>query len=428
MKLMRQFGQVMVVTLVWTVFLSFGCDGEGGGSDWAGSVETLPNGAVRVTNPAEGLWADGGQWTLTEELVLGRIDGPEEEVFSNLIGLEADDEGRIYVLDRDINQLRVFASDGTYLRSVGGPGEGPGEFSAANGLEWLPGDSLLVVDQRGNRYSIFSKEGEFARSVPRGLGFFAWAFRGGVAESRVYEISSVRDGDERHPAFLGVPVGSGETRETGDPTSSGGEESGQALSQAVDTILLPVSDAPPYESFSVRTDRGGMTMGVPFAPSSVYHLSNGVGSWKAGLWHGHGSEFRIFQSVLQGDTLLEIVVDSEPVPVSSQEITEFETSEAASRFREMGGDLDLGRIPEYKPFFDGLYRDPDGFLWVSIPSEPMTVSFAVIDPDGRYLGRLDLSGFERTTFVDPVVKNGRLHLVGRDDLGVQYVHVFRIDR
>jgi len=431
---MQLIGRIARISLAGVLVFFTGCESEGDAGGWSGSVEALPNGAVRVVNPAEGLWGPEAEWSLTNELVLGQIEGPEEEVFSNLIALEVDDEGRIYVLDRDLNQLRIFSPDGEHLRSVGGPGEGPGEFRAANGLEWLPGDSLLVIDQRGNRYSVFSREGEFARSAPRGLSFYAWAFRGGVVgenrdgigEVRVYEMSFVPDGEERRPALLGVPLGDDDGRMAATPPP--GTEGFPSASAGNDTILLPVSNVPPYESYSVRTDRGGMSMGVPFAPSSVYHLGNILEGGKGGLWHGHGSEFRIFHSFLQGDTLLEIVVDTEPVPVSSEEISEFEASEAAGRFREMGGDLDLGRIPEFKPFFEGLYQDPDGYLWVSIPSEPMTVSFAVIDPDGRYLGRLELSGFERTTFIDPVVRNGRLHLVGSDELGVQYVQVFRIDR
>jgi hypothetical protein len=380
------------------------------------------------------MWEEEGAWTLTPEFTLGQLDAPEEEVFAALIGLKVDGGGRIYVLDRDINQLRIFSADGSFLQSAGGPGEGPGEYRNANGLEWLTPDSLVVVDQRGNRYSILSKEGDFARSVPRNLGFYSWVFRGGVTDGRIYEVSSVRDGDESLPALMGTALGDSEPGPTsgdlpsgespsGEAPAGAGPGSGRGLSLAVDTILLPISDAPPYESFSIRTDRGGMVMGIPFAPSYVYHLDP-----SGRLWHGYGGEFRIFQSTLQGDTLREIVLEGDPVPVSSQELAEFEGGEAARRFRELGGDLDLGRIPEVKPFFEGIYEDPDGYLWVSTPSEPQTVAFAVIDPEGRYLGRLEVEGFERETYIDPVVRDGRLHLVGRDELGVQHVHVFRIDR
>jgi len=188
-------------------------------------------------------------------------------------------------------------------------------------------------------------------------------------------------------------------------------------------VMLPLSDAPTPEGFSVRTERGGMSMGVPFAPGPVYHLDR-----SGHLWHGHGSEFRIFRSTLAGDTVLEVTLDAEQAPVSAEELEEWEAGPGPQQFREMGGELDLGRIPGAKPFFDGLYQDPEGYLWASIPTQPSETLFAVMDPEGRYLGKLRIQGVERVEWVEPVVRNGRLYLVGRDELDVQRVHVFRIDR
>lgn len=59
-----------------------------------------------------------------------------------------------------------------------------------------------------------------------------------------------------------------------------------------------------------------------------------------------------------------------------------------------------------------------------LPSETV---FALLDPEGRFLGRIELPGIERDVQVGPVVQNGKLYLVGRDALDVQHVHVFRIE-
>lgn len=85
-------------------------------------------------------------------------------------------------------------------------------------------------------------------------------------------------------------------------------------------------------------------------------------------------------------------------------------------------------MPTVKPFFDGLYLDPDGYLWVSVPAGSMETVFTVFDPDGRFLGRLELSEVNRDPLLQPVVRNDRLHLVGRDSLGVQAVYVYRIEK
>lgn len=402
------FFVALVVAAVLAI-LMVACFTGGGDAGWSGTVEELPNGAVRVVNPPSGVWGAENRWRLVPALVLGALEGEEEEVFASVSGLEADDEGRIYVLDRQVNQLRIFSPEGVHLRSVGRTGSGPGEYQSANGLEWLSADSLLVIDQEGNRYSVLSKEGEYVRSVPRRLGFHSWAFRGGVVEGLVHERSGVRDGDDYLPAYLRNPIrGSGVGTAEGPPG---------------DTVFLPVPGAPQSESFSVRTERGGMSMGVPFTPSSVYYLDR-----EGTVWHGHGGEFRVFRSTLTGDTLTEIVLASDPTPVTEAELEEWEASAFVQQFRDMGGDLDMSRVPGVKPYFDNLYLDTGGFLWLSVPTAPGRAVFALVDPEGRYLGRLDIDGVERDVYVDPVVRNGRLYFVGQDELDVQRVYVYEIER
>ena len=390
------------------VLLLAGCGGTDAAIRWAGTIDTLPNGAVRVANPAQGIWNDESAWRLAPELVIGEMEGPDATLFAAITGLQVDDVGRIYVLDRQANELRVFAPNGSHLQTVGRSGRGPGEYTNANGLLWLSGDTLVVVDQRGGRYTLLTRDGQYARSEPRRLGFYGWVFFGGYHNGRIYERASVGRPPNRQYALVGSPLAGADA---------------VAPEAGIDTVLLPKPSAPLFESFSVRTSRGGMTMSIPFASVPAYHLD-----WAGNIWHGHGSEFRVVRSSFAGDTLTVITVDAGATPVTTAELAEWEAGETVARFRDMGGQLDMDRIPKMKPFFDGLYLGPDGYLWVSVPTAPMQVEFAVFDADGRYLGRLLAQGLERNTFVPPVVRNSRLYLVGRDELDVQRVYAFAIER
>jgi hypothetical protein len=398
------------------VVLLLACGGDGG---WQGSVEVLPNGAVRVTNVSAGSWGEDGGWRLVPEQRLGELDGADALVFAAIAGLEADDAGRIYVLDRQANELRIFEADGAHVRTAGRSGAGPGEYANANGLFWLTPDTLVVVDQRGNRYSIVDREGRHVRSVPRDLPFFAWAFTGGHEGGVVLE--QVALGVERdQPALVGIPLRS----EAGFGEDIVAAERPHDLPPASrrDTILL-VPEQQTRDFFEVRTERGGMVMGVPFSAGPIRHL-DGRGS----IWSGHGSEFRIVRTTLAGDTLLEVLLEAEAAPVTDAELDEWRSGEGVARFVEMGGDLDMSRVPRRKPYFDDLYIDPDGNIWASVPAAPLETHFALFDPDGRYLGRLGAAGFERLSWVRPVVRNDRLYLAGRDMLDVQRVYVYRIER
>jgi len=394
------------------------CAGEAPGERaWTGTVDTLPDGRVRVVNTPAGVWAAGEPWRLVPDLRLGAIDGPEAEIFASISGLQVDGSGRIYVLDRQTNELRIFGPDGSHARTVGGEGGGPGEYRAANGLEWVAPDSLLVVDQQGSRYSVLTSDGDLVRTVHRPLPFYGWVYSGAYLDGRVYEVYSVGAGGERLPALLGSSLArrGAEAGPRTTPDSAGRDNVG-------DTILLPVPDVTVVPAFSVRTDRGGMTMSVPFRARAVYHVGP-----EGTLWHGHGESPRLFRSTLAGDTLLEVHVGWEPTPVTSEEIEEWRTGSSVERFLAMGGDLDVSRIPDVKPLFESIYVDSGGYVWLSVPTGADRTAFAVLDPDGRYLGDLHVDGVDRDTFVAPVVRNGKLHLVGRDELGVQSVYRFRIE-
>jgi hypothetical protein len=403
------------------LFLCNACSGTDESTRWAGTIETLPNGAIRVTNPPDGLWEDDNAWQLEQELVLGQTDGEGAAVFASISGLAVDGSGRIHVLDRQANELRIFDGEGTHIRTVGRAGRGPGEYSTANGLAWFSEDSLLVVDQEGNRYSILDRRGDYIRSVRRRLSFFGWVFRGGIDGGRIYELSSV-GADEDRLALLGTRL-TGDSLETSMAVTAADDGTDGRPGFGVDTLLLARPDGPLYEAFSIRTERGGMVIGVPFAGAPQYYLDG-----NGGVWHGHGGTPRLYHSTFPGDTLTEIILQTEAATVTPEEIEEWEAQPALERFRTLGGKLDISRIPAMKPYFDGITIDPEGYIWLTVPGAPQRAVFAVLDPDGRYLGQLQLPGVARDAYVPTITRNDRLYFVGSDELDVQRVYVYRIGK
>lgn len=384
------------------------CTTPDAAEEWGGVVDTLANGAVRVTNASQGVWAGGMGWRLVPELELGQAQGAAPLVFGAISGLVVDGGGRIYVLDQHANELRVFSGSGEHLWTTGRTGTGPGEYRSANGLFWLSPDTLVVMDQLGGRYSLVTREGDFIRSVHRQATFYGgWrSFTGGPAAGRMYERTVLGRFPDWQPALFGTSLQEADAR------------------AARDTVLLPIPPAPVQESFRVMSPpRGAMVLSVPFASEAVYYL-DATGR----VWHGHGSEFRLLRTTLAGDTLMEIILDAPPTPVTPAELTEWEQmqSDSIERFRGLGGELDMSRIPKVKPFFDGLYLDRQGYLWVSVPGRHRETVFVLFDSEGRYLGRLEASGFVWNRHVPPVARNERLYLTGWDELDVPKIYVFRI--
>lgn len=54
-------------------------------------------------------------------------------------------------------EIRSFSVTGEHLASLGGIGEGPGEFSNSVSLLRVAGDSIWAWDQRQQRVSVFAR-------------------------------------------------------------------------------------------------------------------------------------------------------------------------------------------------------------------------------------------------------------------------------
>ncbi len=130
--------------------------------------------------------------TLSPEPIfaVGDDETDEAQWFSSVRGVGRLSDGSVAVVDRTSSEVRIFASDGRHLRSMGRHGDGPGEFRSPYVLWVLPGDTLWVGDYRPWRYVVFTAEGEWVRNVTLDPLYPNPARSGGVLDSGV-SINSV---------------------------------------------------------------------------------------------------------------------------------------------------------------------------------------------------------------------------------------------
>ena len=115
-------------------------------------VDTIGDTTV-VRTLSGSVW--GAEATLVPEVSIGELDGPEEYLFGSIWSLAVDDNRNVYVFDGQAQHIRVFDSAGAYVETLGGRGEGPGEFRSAEAIALLPDGRLLVRDQGNNRVQVF---------------------------------------------------------------------------------------------------------------------------------------------------------------------------------------------------------------------------------------------------------------------------------
>ncbi len=134
--------RLFVVTMWATIGVAFyACAGE---PDSTLVTRADSAGVALITSGGEDRLLDWGR----EEVfrIGGGEEGPESFYVVTHGSVGHDDAGRIYVLDFRAKHVVVFNHDGSYRRTMGGPGEGPGELTSPNSIAVAPDGSVSVFD------------------------------------------------------------------------------------------------------------------------------------------------------------------------------------------------------------------------------------------------------------------------------------------
>jgi hypothetical protein len=351
--------------------LGSGACADGDTPRWGGTIDTLATGVVVVRSPAEGLWVERPA-RLVETLRIGSVDGGGPDQFGNVLDVTLDELGRLYVLDAQAREVRVFGPDGRHVRSFGGRGAGPGELERPLGLEWGSSGKLWIVDFGNRRYEVFDTAGAYVAGHPLPTGSFGfnngWRSDGFLHE-RVVEMT---EGGRRLTTLR--------RRLAGDSLV------------VEDTLPVPEVATPETVEVSVRAGDATFTdeLPIPLAPRSVREQD------PAGRWwiSDPGAAYRIAELDLLGDTVRLIERSYEPVPVSDEQ------RRSALESLPEGVELSEDRIPAVHPPIDELLPGRDD-IWVKRRTAAERTGYDVFDREGRYLGELraDLT-LDRFTLMD----------------------------
>jgi hypothetical protein len=385
--------------------------------DWQGSI-TDSAGIQVVKNTDTGIWGPDDAWTLTEILRIGTAEGEPEYQFGQILpagSVALSSDGRIVVLDSQGQHLKVFAADGTYERTIGGPGGGPGEIGIATQSTVLmaPGDTILMVDLGNQRINLYLMSGEFVRSFPIDLAAgipFRWEL---ASDGRV--VAQLRRLD-----FAGSAA----------PADSMDVITVRRLDGTAGDTLMRV---PSGKTISFT---GGLPEWNLFVPEPLWAL------WGDRILHAVNDNYRIGVYRLGGQ--LERVIEK---PFTRAQVTETDQAPMKRALRkaivDQGAppqlatqlvDTRLHFAPNY-PAFAQMIEGPHGSILVQLIEPVSSLSdeeresfdfqsgsigsrqWDVFDHEGRYLGPLMMPlRFQPVEF-----RGNEIYGIQRDELDVQYV-------
>lgn len=339
------------------------------------------------------------RWALDVDLVVGGAASGDEgapDAFGEVTSVAIGPGGRIWVADGLERTLGVFDPDGTFVRSIGRQGEGPGEFSSLYSVAFV-GDTVLVLDFGNGRIAELSPEGEWLgqRAAPGGIS-------GPAARLRFFPL------DGQSVAQWSLDVNDGVMERVWVAHGAAGP---------LERWALLSLDVPAPATLACDRADGGMTFfSPPFAPEAV-QIPSAIGR----QWVGWSGRYEIAEVNSAGDTLRALRRERDPVPITDAEWAEG-TREYEEFRAEWGGRAtceprSLQRPPR-KAAFRSLLRSTTGELWVEAHTVDGT-AWEIFDPDGRLVGTVP--GFPYDDGVAPYVAGRRIVWVERDEVGLQRV-------
>lgn len=389
-------GRALVACLL-TALAASAC-ADAGSSDGAATSRVDSAGIEIVVSPdSDAIFA---RLDTVPDLSLGGIDVEGPTQFSDLGRILSLGDGSIWVRDGSTQQVRVFERDGTHRMSLGGRGDGPGEFRSAVLLGKDPADSVVVGDARLRKVVWYSPDGELARSAALG---------------------------GRSPNFHGVLPGGRLVGELPVGVNPSTLTKGDLLGDTTAILVWDSLEAEPRELAA-----------LPSAPVLFSNMAGAPIPFRARP--GVAVDERVFATagsayaiqVFSTDGLLaRYELRREPRPVTQ------EAEDAHRDALEGRGPEDFvttyleamedPRVPEVLPAYDGLVIGEDGSIWASEwspPSLPSSTMWHVYGSDGVFEGAVEIPG----DFELHVASSDAVLGVWRDDLDVEHVRRYRLIR
>lgn len=351
-------------------------------------------------------------------LSVGEQDGPEEYLFGRVASVARDGEGNLVVADSRAGEIRLFDARAGHLRTIGGKGEGPGEFGSLSGAWPGPAGGIVALDRGQQRITRFSADGSLIGTAGlAGIGEMGMFSTRGMAGAEMV-LSQVTD--------MGLPS----DEEAAQDLEEALEDDGamvQFLRHRLDGTLVDTLARRRGERTSTSTsESGGMMLlqllVVPFSPRPVAAGSphgvavSGGGRYEVGLFDVAGVLHRIVR------------LDEDPA-LRTDEHLEAHVRGSGRRLRDEASiqkTIDMYRdlpMPDRLPGYVDLLFADTGELWArryGVPGgETAHFHWDVFGTDGHHLGRVEVS----TSLRIREVSRNQVVGISRDELGVERVEV-----
>ena len=360
---------------------------------------------IEATRP---LWGDSSLWHIDPEPLLDLAlsgSGPPHEFF-RVRGVQQRSDGSLMLANRASQEIRLYSPEGAFLGAMGGPGQGPGEFSNLQRVKFVA-DTVIALDYDG-RVTVVGPDMELVRT-------YALPFN-------VNDIHSLGDG-----------------------TVLGESSVWAGLEEVANQLVRPPLALVRFDLEGVVVDSLGER---PGRESYSFSYEDNAGDGPA-LFGKAAQVAALGPRVFYGSSDLMQVEELDPagnvtrilrIPGYGLDLTDAQV--AAERDAHLDVDLPPGMplppwlvrvvealpAPATRPAYANMIVDPSGAFWLEryrgASERDQPQEWLILDADGTWLGTIEVPDRFSVTDITLDAVLG----VWRDELDIEHPQVLRLRR
>lgn len=250
----------------------------------------------------------------TPTLTVGALDSPDQQVFGAIKDVQLGTDGRVFVLDSRLNEVRVFSARGEFVQSFGRPGRGPGEFVNPQSLAVTADGRVYVGDVTRQVHAFtMNRDGEYryASSFRTSVGPADMCFLG----DRLYVHGSEQGLNEviHEYAQDGTSRGSFATPYVSpNPSVNTTVSRGHIACVPGDSLLLyaPASLLAEVRAYSPEGKLRWLVTIAPYKPIDYTEMANG--GLRVAIPSGGFNRVEALSAIRPGYCVLQIALVTEP--------------------------------------------------------------------------------------------------------------------
>lgn len=357
---------------------------------------------------------EGQFWSFSSEPVLEIGDEEKNDNYRFYRSFDAIQlsDGRIMVSNSGTHEIRIYDKEGTFLKSFGREGKGPGEFGSWSSMRIyrMGPDSISISDSGNKRINVFNVEGDLGRTI-------------NIRPIKGAGNPSMSDIFSDNSWLIWTTVGSAVLN--GTPGSIIEKDYGfyrLDSNNNYSSLLFSIPARPRYVN-----QTGGVTNYpfIPLTPEPQYLTDTNNGILYSS---GKKAEIIVLDSTGSRTKIFRWKVPQQPVSeiwnrYKKHFLSSFDSEKRRKQYRHFY-DQDLP-LPEMTPALATIKIDRLGYIWAQrykLPWEDK-LQWDVLEPSGRWLGTLELPPGLRITDI------GEDYLLGyRYKEGVQHIVKYSLNR